>query len=206
MTVRACYDAAARAYADHLAGELGGKPLDRHLLDRFAEAVRGRGRVADLGCGPGHVGAYLAERGVDVVGLDLSPGMVREAARLHPALDVRVGDFTALDLPDGALAGAVAFYAVVHLGPAEMAPAFAEWRRAVAPGGPLLVAFHVGREAVHVDELWGVQVSLDFQFHDPDAVAEALANAGFAVAERAEREPYGEEYPSRRCVLFARAV
>ncbi|HEX6863269.1 MAG TPA: hypothetical protein VF414_10665 [Thermoanaerobaculia bacterium] len=53
MDVRESYDSAAQAYAEHLASELDHKPLDRHLLNRFAEETRGRGLVADLGCGPG---------------------------------------------------------------------------------------------------------------------------------------------------------
>lgn len=76
MDVRESYDSAARAYAEHLADELSGKPLDRHLLNRFAEATRGRGLVADLGCGPGHIARYLHEQGVTVAGIDLSPQMV----------------------------------------------------------------------------------------------------------------------------------
>jgi len=55
MDVRECYDSAATAYTEHLASELAHKPLDRHLLSRFAEATRDGGLVADLGCGPGHV-------------------------------------------------------------------------------------------------------------------------------------------------------
>ena len=55
MDVRESYDSAASAYTEHLASELAHKPLDRHLLNRFAEATRDGGLVADLGCGPGHV-------------------------------------------------------------------------------------------------------------------------------------------------------
>lgn len=69
MDVRDGYDSAAEAYAEHLAAELDHKPLDRHLLNRFAEGARDRGLVADLGCGPGHVARYLHEHGVTVVGI-----------------------------------------------------------------------------------------------------------------------------------------
>jgi hypothetical protein len=55
--LRRDYDAVAGEYARRIAGELEGKPLDRALLDAFAEQVRPHGPVADLGCGPGHVGA-----------------------------------------------------------------------------------------------------------------------------------------------------
>ncbi len=207
MDVRESYDSAARAYAERLSHELDRKPLDRHLLNRFAESVRGKGLVADLGCGPGHVARYLAAQGVATVGIDLSPEMIRVALELHPGLDYRVGDMTSLDLADSSLAGVVAFYSIVHFPPSALGPVFREIRRVLAPGGLALIAFHIGEEVVHVDELFGAPVSLDFRFHVPDRVSEALAGCGFGVLERTEREPYeGAEHPSRRCYLLAEAA
>lgn len=205
-TVRESYDSAAEAYAEHLASELEGKPLDRHLLNRFAEATRERGLVADLGCGPGHVARYLHEQGVAVAGIDLSPEMVRVARHLHPGLDFQVGDMTRLQLPDAELAGVLAFYAIVHFDPSELGAVFSEVRRVLRPGGLALVSFHIGDQVVHVDDLFGAAVSLDFRFHAPTAVAAALRSADLQVVEHVEREPYeGMEYPSRRCYLLARA-
>jgi SAM-dependent methyltransferase len=205
VDVRGSYDSAARAYTEHLADELTGKPLDRHLLNRFAEATRGRGLVADLGCGPGHVAKYLHDQGVTVAGIDLSPEMIRCAMERYPDLDFQIGDMRALSLPMASLAGVVAFYAIVHLGPAELLPTLREVRRILAPGGLALIAFHIGDELVHVDDLFGAPVDLDFQFHAPRAVEEAMRSAGLVVIERVEREPYdGVEYPSRRCYLLAR--
>ena len=207
MDVRQSYDSAARAYAEHLASELDRKPLDRHLLNRFAEAVRGVGLVADLGCGPGHVARYLDAQGVRMVGIDLSPEMIRVASELQPGIEFRGGDMRALDLPDGSLAGVIAFYAIVHFQPEELGPVFREMRRVLAPGGLALLSVHVGEEVVHLDDLFGAPVSLDFRFHVPDRVIEALESAGFTVMERIDRQPYeGAEYPSRRCYLLARAT
>jgi SAM-dependent methyltransferase len=206
MDVRDSYDSAAEAYAEHLATELVHKPLDRHLLNRFAEEARGRGLVADLGCGPGHVARYLQEQGVAVVGIDLSPAMVRVAMGLHPGIEFRVGDMNRLDLPDASLAGIVAFYSIVHFSPAELGAVFQEACRVLMPGGLALISFHIGDEVVHVDDLFGSPVSLDFRFHVPGVVVEALRRAGLAVIEHVEREPYdGVEYPSRRCYLLARS-
>ena len=207
MDVRESYDSAAKAYAEHLAGELEHKPLDRHLLNRFGEAMRGRGLVADLGCGPGHVAGYLREQGVHVLGIDLSPEMVREASSLHPGLAFQVGDMRELDIPDAGLAGVVAFYSIVHFSIPELGPIFQQIRRALAPGGLALLAFHIGDQFVHVDDLFGAPVSLDFRFHLPGQVIEALRSARLTVFEHVEREPYeGVEYPSRRCYLLARAA
>lgn len=207
MNISESYDSAAKAYAEHLAGELAGKPLDRHLLNRFAEATRGRGLVADLGCGPGHVARYLHEQGVTTVGLDLSPGMVEVAASLNPGLDFRVDDMTRLSLADASLAGIMAFYSIVHFEAAELGGVFEQMRRVLVPGGLALVAFHIGEQVIHMDDLFGAPVSLDFRFHDPGRVVAELRAAQLPVIEHTEREPYeGAEHPSRRCYLLARAV
>ena len=211
MDVAGSYDRAARAYAEHLCDELDRKPLDRALLNRFAEEVAGSGLVCDLGCGPGHVAAYLAARGVRTVGIDLSPAMVAEARRRWPVLDFRPGDMVRLDLGDATLVGAVLFYSIVHFERRELPAVFAELRRVLAPGALALLAFHVSNEAgdsvVHVEDLFGASVSLDFRFHDPGAVESVLRAAGLAAIERVVREPYPDaEYPSRRCYLLARAV
>lgn len=49
-------------------------------------------RILDLGCGTGDLTAELAERGANVLGLDLASEMVAQARRKHPALELRVGD------------------------------------------------------------------------------------------------------------------
>jgi len=207
MDVRESYDSAAAAYAEHLSAELERKPLDRHLLNRFAEETRGRGLVADLGCGPGHVARYLSQQGVTIFGLDMSPKMVAIARNSNPDLDFRVGDMRHLDVSDGGLVGVVLFYAIVHCDSTELTPLFQEVRRVLVPGGLALVSFHVGDRVLHVEDLFGARVSLDFRFHMPDSVVVALRSANLAVIEHVEREPYeAAEYPSRRCYLVARAM
>jgi SAM-dependent methyltransferase len=203
---RESYDELAATYTERIFTELAGKPLDRHLLNRLAEDVRDHGLVADLGCGPGHVARYLHDQGVRMLGIDLSPRMIDSARQRSPDIEFRVGDMRALDLPDGALAGIVAFYSLIHIGEFVMAATLRELRRVLAPGGLLLVAFHIGEETVHRDELWGHPVSLDFRFLMPSPMVARLIEAGFVVLERVEREPYPEvEHPSRRCYLLARS-
>jgi SAM-dependent methyltransferase len=48
-----------------------------------------RGRVLDVGCGAGRVCLHLQERGLDVVGFDVSPGAV-EVCRLRGVRDARL--------------------------------------------------------------------------------------------------------------------
>src|SRR5207253_2176096 len=85
------YDRVAEPYGEQFFDELARKPFDRELLDRFAARLSGRGLVCDVGCGPGHVGRYLTERGVDVFGLDLSSEMVALARRRNPSMRFEQG-------------------------------------------------------------------------------------------------------------------
>src|SRR5579883_1017721 len=103
--VRGSYNRVARAYAEHIGDELLHKPLDRALLGCLVELVGGRGPIADVGCGPGHVARYLHGLGAEVIGIDLSDEMVALAAREQPGIAFRQGSMLALDLPDGALGG-----------------------------------------------------------------------------------------------------
>ena len=73
-------DTVAREYPTEIADELAGKPLDRAVLDVVVELAAG-GPIADIGCGPGHVAAHLADRGAGVVGVDQSEAMCALASR-----------------------------------------------------------------------------------------------------------------------------
>jgi len=206
-TLRAAYDRVASAYARQFAGELAGKPLDRALLDAFAELTRGAGTVIEVGGGPCHVARYLAERGVQMVGTDLSPAMIEAARALHPDLPVRVEDMLALSDGDASAAGIVAAYAIVHLAPDQLPRMARECARVIRRGGWLLVSFHVedAQPIVHLDEFLGEQVSLDFHFHRVDAVRAALVTSGFAIDACLERRGHAEvEHPSLRAYLLAR--
>src|SRR5437879_1971533 len=60
-------------------------------------------RILDLACGTGNVSEILAEEGQEVVGIDLSPGMIaqarRKAAKRGLAIEYQVQDAARLDLP-----------------------------------------------------------------------------------------------------------
>lgn len=210
MSLRDTYDAVARAYDARLADELDHKPLDRALLAAFLE-LAGSGPVADVGCGPGHVTRFLAARHPDVRGLDLSPAMIEIARERAPGLTFTVASMLALPVADGAWAGAVALYSIIHLSPAERAAAFRELARVLRDDGRLLVSFHIAGPDVpaggttHLTSWFGSAVDVDVHFLDPAEVGGELVAAGFHIESTVLREPLDPaEFPSRRGYLLAR--
>jgi SAM-dependent methyltransferase len=211
--VRSSYDAVVDAYVERVHDELENKPLDRGLLTAFAEQLQAdsgaHALACDMGCGPGHIGAFLAERGLSVTGIDLSPAMVDRARALHSQMTFEVGTMTALDLASGRFNGIVAFYSIIHLTTdAEVGTALGEFHRVLAPGGLLLVAVHLaehGDATVHADDMLGVSVDLDFRFFDAAALESEINASGFVVEARLVRAPYKDvEVQTRRGYFLAR--
>jgi SAM-dependent methyltransferase len=89
---RAAYDGVVELYASLFGGRLEGQPLSRAMIGAFAELVRATGnlRVADVGCGPGHLTAVLRELGLDVFGLDPFARLLHDPASERGFLDAHL--------------------------------------------------------------------------------------------------------------------
>ncbi|MEE4546300.1 class I SAM-dependent methyltransferase [Streptomyces sp. V4-01] len=204
---RTSYDAIAGAYAAEFAEELAGKPYEKAMLGAFAELVAadGGGPVVEAGSGPGQVTAYLARLGVDVTGVELSPRMVESARERYPAQRFVQGtmtDLAAAGVADGSLGGIAAVYSVIHIPTPELPGVLAGFRRALRPGGRLLLVFQTGDELIRRTEAFGQDIALEYHWRQPEAVADLLAAAGLPVGARFTREPEAAE-KSPRAALFA---
>ncbi|WP_329518957.1 class I SAM-dependent methyltransferase [Spirillospora sp. NBC_01491] len=191
------YDAVAPLYAELVQGVLDDQPLDRAALSVFAEVVRaaGGGRVAELGCGPGHMTAHLQGLGLDVFGLDLSPAMIDIAREAFPDLRFEVGSMDALDLADETLDGVMSWYSVIHTPPQELPAYFKEFRRVLAPGGHLLLAFFESEGELVTPFDHKVAQAYRWPIDDLAALAR---EAGFIEVGRVSREPHQQERQFRQ--------
>ncbi|MCW3840579.1 class I SAM-dependent methyltransferase [Micromonospora yasonensis] len=201
--VRDSYDRVAEDYVKIAPPRFAEDALGRGMLAAFAELVPAEGGrpVADLGCGPGHVTAHLAALGLSMFGVDLAPRMVDIARRTYPGLRFDVGSMTTLDVPDGHLAGIVAWWSIFHLPPEVLPAVFAEFRRALAPGGLVLLGFHVGDEHLRPARAYGHPVSYDAYLLAPDDIAARLRDAGMVVTARQIQEPDERLKRPQACLL-----
>ena len=49
-------------------------------------------KILDIGCGTGHHVANLASKGLDVLGIDISPSMIAQAKKNYPDYNFKVAD------------------------------------------------------------------------------------------------------------------
>ncbi|TYB40262.1 class I SAM-dependent methyltransferase [Micromonospora sp. AP08] len=201
---RTSFDTVAVSYAGQMRDAVAVEPYLRGSLALFAEMVHdaGGGPVADVGCGPGHVTAHLSKLGVDAFGIDLSPAMVDVARRDHPGLRFEVGSMTDLDIADASVAGLLAFWSLVHVPDEAVSTVFGHFRRALRPGGLLLLGFHVGDVSrLKTQGYGGHPMKVYVHRRQPGQVAAWLRDAGFTVEAQMLLYP---DQSTPGALLFAR--
>lgn len=182
------YDSVADDYVSFVGTELSDKTedaVDRSVLDAFVEfatSLQRRHPVADLGCGPGRVTAFLSRTGLETIGIDVSPELARHARHAHPNIPFAAGPISSLPLADHCLGGAVCWYSIIYTPPQHLSRTFGEIKRVVAPRGPVLLAFQAGpAEPIRRNDAFGSGHPLTSHRHDPDAVEAALEASGFSI-------------------------
>lgn len=182
------YDRWAQTYEDTVESA-----MDIALLERVGVDWAGAGSVADLGCGTGRTGAWMAARGVgEIDGVDISPGMLAAARARGVYRLLREGKVGATGLDGGAYDLVVSCLVDEHL--ADLAPLYAEAARLARPGGRfVLVGFHphfiiASGMPTHFDDAEsGEPVAIETHVHLlSDHVAAGRA-AGLDLAELHER-------------------
>jgi SAM-dependent methyltransferase len=208
-SARAVYDAAASTYVAFVGTEISPRTegaVDRSILVAFSELVQDgpAGSVADIGCGPGRVAAFLARRGLDVVGIDVSEELLSVARNAHPHIRFELGQLEALPIETKVLAGAVCWYSIIYTPPDRLGGAFHELIRVLHPGGLVMFGFQAGDgEAVDRATALGTQTSLTTHMHSPQAVADQLQGSGFTIQATVTRAPMLAHEVSPQCFIIA---
>jgi SAM-dependent methyltransferase len=139
--VQALYDHVAHDY-----DQVFSEHVARHYLDKRTALVRellpGGGAVLDVGSGTGALAGQIQRAGYDVVGVDASAGMLREALE-HGVGAVYAAYSTALPFADGLFDLALSVATMHHLETAErVAATIGEMGRVVRSGGLVLIWDH----------------------------------------------------------------
>ena len=165
VPVRDGYGEWARTYEDVVQDE-----MDIRLLERIEAVDWARaGRVLDLACGTGRIGAWLRARGVaDVDGVDFTPEMLAKAEARGVYRRLVLADILATGLPASSYDLIVECLADEHL--KDLRPLYAEAARLAAPSGVLvLVGYHshflMNGIPTHFDREGGGTVTIESHVH-----------------------------------------
>lgn len=119
----------------------GHSGLENAWRNVLSEIFHGKMRILDVGTGTGFLAILLAELGHEVVGIDLSEGMLsvarEKAGKAGVSVDFRIADAESLPFDDGSFDATICRHVLWTLPNPEKA--VREWSRVVRSGGKIVV-------------------------------------------------------------------
>src|SRR5215218_5279282 len=107
-----------------------------HLLD--GAHLTSDSRALEVGCGPGHMTAMMAESGATVTGVDLVPAMIEMARALHPDIEFAEANAEQLPFADESFDVVLINFVIHHFARPDVV--CTEIRRVLKPGGRFVFA------------------------------------------------------------------
>lgn len=202
---RRAYNLAALKYHELFHDEMNEKPFDRNLLDGFARGLDGDSLVCDAGCGPSaHIGRYLFDKGIPVVGVDIADECVALARRHNPGMEFVRADIGKLPFAAEAFDGIIAYYSIIDTPKMHVERIFREFHRVLKPGGRLLLAVKAGDGEGYQPELLGIETEIYFALFSEEEIAGYCRRTGFGIESLERRDPYGFEIQNERIFAIGR--
>ncbi|MBU1014734.1 MAG: class I SAM-dependent methyltransferase [Bacteroidetes bacterium] len=199
---RDAYNLAADKYHNLFHNEMSEKEFDRSLLDNFAGKLPKGSLICDAGCGPSaHIGRYLFDKGIDVIGVDISDRCIELASTLNPEMKFKCNDMAKMDFESNYFDAVISYYSIIHTPKSFVNKLFNEFYRILKPNGYLLLAVKIGTEEGIQSQLIGIDTEIYFSLFTLKEIMDYFKNAGFDLDFIEKRNPYDFEIKNER--IFA---
>lgn len=183
----------------HHYAEVSASNVDLDQIDEFFAHLTPGSKVLDAGCGAGRDTELLSQKGLQVIGLDISTGLLEEARKRQPNREFIEGNILSLLFSENSFDGVWSHASLLHLETVnDVEQALSEFYRILKKPGVLhvLVKAQTGTEktAIVSDALSGHERF--FQYFTKSELEKLLTDAGFALIKtehynEAEKHAHG---------------
>lgn len=204
---RQAYNLAADKYHCLFWNELEGKEYDRMLLDFFADRLNNDSRICDAGCGPsGHIGRYLANKGMVITGIDISDRCIELVSILNPDMHFVREDIAKMSFENESFDAVVSYYSIIHTPKNLVHLLLREFYRVLKHQGYLLVVVKAGSDESIQNELIGIETEIVLSLYSEEEIREYLIRNGFDIFFIEKRDPYDFEIKEERIFAIGRKI
>jgi ubiquinone/menaquinone biosynthesis C-methylase UbiE len=168
------YDKIASIYTDY-----NFEKVMQFQLTKFISLLKGK-RVLDAGCGVGRDVEYLMEDGLEVVGVDISENMIKQAKKNVPKGKFKVMDFREMKFKDSSFDGVWAMASVYHISNKEILKTFKEFYRILDKNGLFYVSVYEGDDTEERKDSVVGEVRTFYSYKE-DEMKKYVEDAGFTI-------------------------
>ena len=196
---KTAYNQTAEKYHLNYKNEIEQKEFDRLILDKFSDMLHSGSLICDAGCGPSaHIGKYLADKGHNVFGIDISEKCIAVASHYNPALQCQVMDMMNTSFENGYFDAIISFYSIIYTPKEYIHRIFSEFRRILKPHGKLLVVVKKGDTSGIIDHEWYEGNKVHFTLFNEIEIESFFTKADFSIDFFETRNPYSFEINMER--------
>lgn len=181
------YDDIAEEYAQEFFGDTS----DEKYIDIFLQSLEGK-KVLDVGCGNGRDCKYIAEKGFEINGIDLSVGMLKIAKERIPEGNFEVMDMTNMTYPENSYDGIVSNCSLFHVPIEELPRTLANFKKILKPNGKLFLTLQEGNGESMIEEPYRPGVHIYMNYFSVDKILDLLEEHGFNIDYMTKEESPNE--------------
>ncbi len=133
------YNKIAKTYANYTS-----EKIFQYQLNKFISLLPKSPKVLDVGCAAGRDVAYLSEENVNVIGIDLSEGLLSEAKERVPKAEFIKMDFTKTSFNNEAFDGIWCMASLSDIPKVQTRATLKEFNRILIKGGVIYIAVKEG--------------------------------------------------------------
>ena len=193
------YDEISTSYATKF-----NEPSDN--IDDFLKLIGKGGKILDAGCGPGVDVVYIASKGFDVIGVDLSEKMLEIAKRKNPRIFFQKADIRKLNFKPNTFDGVIASFSLIHIPKKDVNKTVDNFYKLLKPRGVIYIGIQEGKsQEIFLIEPLKPDEKIFLNIISAREIKEILTKAGFIVLDEFSRPAENkEEFDFNKFVVIAK--
>ena len=195
--VKAGYNKAAKNYSTEFRDQF---KSEKHLA-RLVEVLKPQSQILDVGCGAGKpIDSYLVEKGMNVMGIDISEAQIELAKSYVPKASYEVRDMSELTNGEYQVDAVVSFYAIFHTPKENHSELLKRFKSFLKSGGYLLITMGANDWEGKEDNFCGSEMY--WSHYGAEKNKELIEESGFEIVFSEVDDAGGEKH----LVVLAKAT
>lgn len=176
------YNKIVKSYASKFS-----KPSE--YIDEFTDLVAKNGKILDIGCGTGTDANYIASKGFEVIGIDLSEEMLNIAKKKFPHIDFRIADMRKLSFENEQFDGIFVAFSLFHIPKKDVPNTLADLYDLLKPNGAIYIAIQEGKsEELFITQPLKPDEKIFLNIMDSQEINKLIEKAGFEIIKQHKKE------------------
>lgn len=171
-------------------------------IEKFVKLLKGKS-VLDIGCATGRDTIILHNKGLDIIGVDLSESMINIAKQSYPHIDFHVMDLLQLDFNSEMFDGVYCNATFLHIKRKDSKKAFDNIHNILKKGGIFFVSIKGGdTEEVIIDSRYEKYNEKFFAYYEIDEFISLAKRSNFELIEYDIRKKETSSYNTHDFINF----